>query len=396
MQLPSKRSLAPRFPGFSQISRALVLALPLFLQGADAAPENRDLFQMREKRNSAENRKLAEAESRLWQKSMRSKALESIDKMIGWAFDQKKYIYALKTPLQEETFTNDSSQLITLAKDNSYFSSEYALVGRVTEDKKDIETTLGWLRTIHKEIQDPRKRTFAASEILTKVLAYRDLKKGMEIPIPVASGELTSFKVDVLFDLWDGMPAFGLVPIESSGAAPILLFRGTDLSLLSQRGLASIISDFDTKGPGHSAFLHARSDIRRWLEKMASKGPKARVMGFSLGGTLAAYTLLYEQQYVNEDESEPSFAFNPPGVSKKIYKKWEKLSSENRPPLVVFVSRGDLISKIGWLFGEVYELSVDLFLYPIAAHVTLVSGQPLYRKYLIDLSLENQSHRFWR
>lgn len=327
---------------------------------------------------------------------MRSKALGSIDKMLSWVFDQKHYSYCLKTPLQEETFVNNHPKLITFSKHHGYFSSDRPLVGKVTKDQKDVKVTLQLLQTIHKVIKDPKMRALTTGEILTKVLAYRNLKKDQEISIPSASGSLVPFKVDELFDLWDGMPAFGLIPQISDESAPILLYRGTDLSLLSQRGLASILSDFDTKGPGLSAFLHARKSIHEWLKKVALSGQKARVMGFSLGGALAAYTLLYEHELINLDRLESSYAFNPPGISKKSFRRWERLSPEERPPFTVFVTRGDLISKIGWLSGDVYELSLSSPLYPIAAHVTLLSGEPLYHQYQVDLLLENHSHRFSR
>ncbi len=326
--------------------------------------------------------------------SVRSSFLESIDKMLSWTFDSKYYLYSLKTPLQEQAFCDNSSVLSEFERKHGYFSSQRPLVGRVTEDPEDTQLTVQALKAIHQEGEDPQRRTLALVEMLTKVLAYRDLKKGEQLLIPTESGKLILFEVDKLFNLWDGMPAFGLVPKDAKETAPILLYRGTDLSLLSQRGLASIISDFDTKGPGLSAFLHARKSIHNWLLKVSRSGVKARVMGYSLGGALAAYTLVYEHELINV--SEPSFACNSPGVSKRIFNKWNRLAVEQQPPYIVFVTRGDLVSKIGWLFGEVNELSLGLNLYPIASHVVLVSGQPRYYQYAVDLSLENQTQRLLR
>ena len=75
------------------------------------------------------------------------------------------------------------------------------------------------------------------------------------------------------------MPAFGLVPIEKGKVPPILLFRGTDLSLGSTRSWASVISDLNTSGPGLFTFRNAQIKIHDWLTKVASYGIKARAIG---------------------------------------------------------------------------------------------------------------------
>jgi hypothetical protein len=330
-----------------------------------------------------------------WQKSMRSKALESIDKILSWTFDQSQYPYCLKSPLQEEIFHNEDQKIISFDKEFGYFSQGHPLVGKVTSAHEDIEITLNMLETIHERVTQTHQRNLMTAEVLTKVLAYRDLKKGQVVAFSTGASFIR-FEVDILFDLGDGMPAFGLIPKERKNAAPVLLFRGTDISLLSQRGLASLISDFDPKGPGLTAFKRAQPAIHRWLEKVAREGHRARVMGFSLGGALAAYTVLFEHELINPSVEEASFAFNPPGVTKKIFNLWKKLSAEQRPPLNLFVAKGDLISKIGRLFGDLYELSTSALFYPIAAHVTLMTAQPCFYQNGIDLSMENCATRFSR
>src|SRR5207249_1381181 len=136
----------------------------------------------------------------------------------------------------------------------------------------------------------------ASAELLSKVLAYRDLQLGQTIQIPVEiKGKivLETFTVDHLFDIWQGMPAFGLIP-KKKNLSSLLLFRGTDFSLISKRGIASVMSDLDPSGPGLKAFFHARKEIGGWLQAVQAQGKPARVMGFSLGGALAAYTFIYE------------------------------------------------------------------------------------------------------
>jgi hypothetical protein len=336
------------------------------------------------------NRIVYQAPNIPWQRSMRSKVLESIDKILSWTFDQRQYPYILRTPFQKEEFRNEDPLITSFTREFGYFSQEHPLVGKVTGTDADIKITLQLLEAIDAHIKNPHQRIVMTAEVLTKVLAYRDLKRGQLFRIPMASSSVL-FEVDTLFDLGDGMPAFGFIPKEGN-AAPFLLFRGTDLSLLSQRGLASLISDFDPKGPGLTAFKRGRIPLHQWLEKVSKGGPKAVVLGYSLGGALAAYTLLFEHDLINS--TEPSYLFNPPGVSRKIFKQWKKLSREKQPIINLFVAKGDLISKIGRLFGNIYELSTPKLLYPIAAHVTLISTSVLFYQYEVDLIEENHSHRF--
>ncbi len=330
-----------------------------------------------------------------WTGLMRVKALESLDKMLSLAFDQKYRSYKLLYPLHEESFKNQSAHAIDFANTFGYFSPHRPLVGSVTESEEDIQVTCKLLNDIHEQFLSAIERRIVTGEVLTKILAFRDLKLGMEIPIPISDKKdkpsLMVYVIDHIFDLWLGMPAFGLVPKEQGKAPPILLFRGTDLSLGTTRSWASVISDLNTSGPGHSAFLKAQASIHQWLEKVAGYGIKARVMGYSLGGVLTAYTVLYEHELINKDKKYPSLSFNPPGVSKSVLEQWYDLPEGKKASLAVFVVRGDLVSKIGLLFGDVCEFSLDNGLKPIAAHVVLISGQPYYRYYKVNVEKENLS-----
>lgn len=338
---------------------------------------------------------LSRVEEIQWQKSIRSKALESLDQMLSWTFNQEQYVYVLKSPQKEEIFHITSPELLAFPKNYSYFSDEHPIVAKVTDDPEDIKITIDLFKDIM-SVKDMRQRMLITGEVIAKVLAYRDLKMGQIIPIPTPDDKLTNFKIDALFDLGNGMPAFGLVPEIKGTTAPLLIFRGTDVSILTHRGLASVISDLDPKGPGHSTFLKTRDQIHAWLAKVAKDGIKAKLNGFSLGGALVGYTYLYEYELINQSRTETSYAFNAPGVTKKVFKEWNKIPLEKRMNFQLFVGRGDLISKIGRLIGDIYEIAAAASYLPIAAHVTLVTLQPEYKVFAVDAVLENQSKRFSR
>ena len=211
----------------------------------------------------------------------------------------------------------------------------------------------------------------------------RSLKKGTKVWV----SENEIYTVDIVIDLWHGMPAFGLIP-EKNGT-PILLYRGTDLNLTSEKGWASILSDLDTTGPGYKTYLRARTEIRNWLEKVKKQQKPARVMGFSLGGVFVCYSLIYEYDLLSKEA--PSVAFNPPGISEEIYEKWESIPKAQRTPHFLYVNQGDFVSQIGLLLSNVWELSLDHPMGVIESHVTLICTQPLYKMTAVDVPKENQS-----
>lgn len=298
-------------------------------------------------------------------------------------FIRNRYFYFLSHPWKARNFSCEIEELISFSRRHSYFS-KHPLVGKVSSSLADFEITTKLLKVVDKNILDPQERILASSEILCKVLAYRDLKEGMVFHLPTVerSGKANSseYVVDRLFNLWKGMPAFGL--ISKDGKSPILLFRGTDLSLKTERGRASLLSDIDIAGPGLHTFLRARESINSWLSHVYKRcGMKARVFGFSLGGTLATYTALFEYRLISKDLDQPSIVFNPPGVTKKIYRKWERMKREKRPSLLVFITKNDLIPKIGKVIGDKYRLVPDKIKPPFYAHTTLVVAERKYDMY---------------
>lgn len=308
----------------------------------------------------------------------RTYSLLTLDRILSVSVNQKHYAFAVKPkPLFKYQVTNPTISDFT----ESYnFFSSHPLISNVTHEALDLSLTLDFLQAID-TISNKRQQEILLYETFAKVLAYRDLVKGQEIP---------HFKVDEVFDLGSGMPAFGLIPTDA-GRAPILLFRGTDFSLSSTRGIASILSDLDPKGPGLSAFFEGRPKIHAWLVKVAQDYPKSKLVGCSLGGAIAIYTYLYENEWINQEEE--SCIFNPPGVASKIFRIWEETPHES---LSVYVTEGDLIPKIGKLVGSLYQLAPSEPLRPIAAHVSLASASKEYKLQEIDLAAENLTRRFSR
>jgi hypothetical protein len=304
---------------------------------------------------------------------MRLKAIETLDRILGWTLTEEQRSHPAKDPLRGEVFHLSDPSIEEFIKTYSYFSSEHPLIATVTKDPADISIAIGLLEAIDRAIKQPVMRQRATAEALSKVIAFRELPLGTEIPVPTtnAKGEPTvvTYVVERIFDLWKEIPAFGLVPKRRGVFPAILLFRGTDLTLTTKRSWASILSDFDVKGPGFSLFQHSRVQLREWFKQVG----KVRVMGFSLGGTLAEYVSIYEADAISQ---EPSYAFNPPGVSKDVYQAWKDL--KRKPPLKICITQGDLIPRVGQLFSDVFEFCPQKPPRPIEAHVMLATLQSQY------------------
>lgn len=334
-----------------------------------------------------------------WKGIMRVKGLQSLDKVLALAFDAASRSYVLKVDFSTLTFKCELDELQVFAKNFGYFSPNHPLIGKVTGRPDDVLITQEILHYIHQHIQEPQHREIAFIEVMTKILAYRDLSEGQEIELPLFKNPdiavLAAYKVDKIFDLWRGMPAIGLVPkLGNKNYPPILLYRGTDLSLSTERGWASVMSDVNTGGPGISVFKKSQPMIREWLQAQAKKGAKAQVMGFSLGGVLALYTVIFEKSWVNTDPQYLSTALNTPGIARKII----AMSKEHYPkgdlPIKIWITKGDLVSKIGFLVGNVYELSAKRMLKPIAAHVSLMSALSQFSVSQVDVDRENASRGY--
>ena len=271
-----------------------------------------------------------------------------------------------------QSFQNEASNILEFQSKYGYFSPHSPIIARVTDDPKDLIPIIHLFEEIFLSVENSFQAELMCAEVLSKGLAYRNLKPGMEILIPnyEKKKKMVLYRVDRIFDLGFGMPAFGLVP-KTGTAAPILLFRGTDLSVDTLKGWASILSNLHIKGAAYTAFHRVQPLIHEWLVSVALKGPKARVMGFSQGGILAGYTMLYENEFLSHASS---YAFNTPGFFEEVYDEW----AEKQRSMTTIITEGDLISKIGYLFGEVYVFYLEQPLNPISAHVGLITTSSLF------------------
>jgi hypothetical protein len=260
------------------------------------------------------------------------------------------------------------------ANEHGYFS-QAPLLSLVSSSKEDlifvqealenaIEAEGSWL-------------DFCVTEVLCKALAYRDIVLNHEIRVPVRNLQnqilLETFVLDRVFNLWQQMPAFGWIP-KNPHISSLLIFRGTDFSPTTRRGLASLFSDLDVSGPGFRVFRKAKLQIQEWLTQVHQRTKAARVMGCSLGGALAGHTFI---EYYDLLSKEPSIAFHPPGIFTQAKKSWNQLEKEIKQRFITYVAQGDFVSKVGSLIGNRYILSIDAKLKPLVAHTLLFAGQPL-------------------
>lgn len=296
-------------------------------------------------------------------------------------------------PIQKKDFSVVSPDFSTFNNNYGYFSTLHPIVGIVTNEKRDIEVTNCLLTSIYEQIKDKEQYQLTVDEVLAKIMAYRNLELGMKISVPVINSQgesvLATYVVDEIIDLWRGMPAFGLVPAKGSSPS-ILLFRGTDLSFTSEKGWASMISDLDITGPGFKTFLRAKDQIQQWLKKVSQREIPARAIGFSLGGAFVFYTIIHFSDLLHPDV--PSKAFNLPGIKNSLLTKWEQ-SSEEKPPYIVYVNQGDVVSKMGFLPSNVWEISIKQLMEVIQAHVTVMSLEPSYRISEVDINSENKKRK---
>lgn len=317
----------------------------------------------------------------------RLKMLERSDQLLEMLAHQKNKNYALYAPVRARAFVNPSFDLVSFSQNYGYFSP-HPIIAHVSNDQNDIDLFFCLFKELSLIPPQDEFLSFAIAELLAKGLAYRDLQEGQRIRIPLFKGaifRLETYTVDHVFNLWNGMPAFGLTP-EGNGIPSLLLFRGTDLAIYTKRGWSSVLSDVDMGGPGLSVFMHSRQEIHEWLDHAAKQNKKAIVLGYSLGGSLAAYTYLYENQLLRETGC---MAFNAPGFTQSVLDEWSHLSEKKQTGFISYINRGDIISKRGFLFGKAYELSLDVAMKPIFAHTVLISGQKSFIQSEIDVSKEN-------
>ncbi|MCI5053162.1 MAG: hypothetical protein MRY21_08530 [Simkaniaceae bacterium] len=324
-------------------------------------------------------------------KTLTEKNLKAWEEVLTRVLSHRSRTYEVKKTEDLRHLQNSCTAFEHFDYHYGFLSKEEALVGRFTKSQDDIAKVADLLHDIYENVEDPKLCELTVAEVLTKVLAYRNLLAGTEIDIPTRVGskiEMRTFKVDKVFDLWHQMKAFGLRPVDRD-EAPLLLFRGTDFTLTSDESRASVACNFDPSGPGRTIYLGAREAIRAWLKRATQNQSKARAYGYSLGGAFAAYALIDDHQFFSKKVNQTSYLFNHPGVDEKLQHKWENLS--DKPLFEAYVSKGDPVSKYGILVGDTYQLSIEERLAPIRSHVTLFFTQPEFSIAPVDLNEENSS-----
>ncbi|MBS0647992.1 MAG: hypothetical protein JSS10_02055 [Verrucomicrobia bacterium] len=245
---------------------------------------------------------------------------------------------------------------------------------------------------IHSSIENSQLRSALTAELLLKEVAFHSPKKGKEFLLPSyeVGQDMLAYKVDEVIRLRGKIPAYGLT---SSNASPILIYRGTAPALSREGGISSLIEDLDPKGVGRQIFDHAFPRINSWLEQATEKGKKAaRILGYSQGASLAALTAVHSHHLISKNHSAPSITFNPPGIDNLALENWKKIALQERPTLVQYLVKGDLVSRCGGaLIGEAYEIATAQKLGLLDAHVSLVLPQSHWKMYPVDTEKDNQA-----
>jgi len=259
--------------------------------------------------------------------------------------------------------------------------------------KSILEECQKVFHVIHSSLENPQLRSALTAEILLKEVAFHSPRKGKEFLLPPSQAhqDMLAYKVDEVIHLRGKIPAYGLTS-SNPHAAPILIYRGTSPALSREGGISSLIEDLDPKGVGRQIFDQAFPRLNSWLEKATEKGKKARILGYSQGASLAALTLVHSFRMISKDPSFPSITFNPPGIDHPALETWKKIPVQQRPLMIQYLIRGDLVSRCGGaLIGEAYEITTAQKLGLLDAHVSLVLPQSHWKMHQVDIEKDNQA-----
>ncbi|MCY3973929.1 MAG: hypothetical protein OXF02_00050 [Simkaniaceae bacterium] len=312
---------------------------------------------------------------------------------LSWLFAYPFRCFALADPTSERIFLHDSTKIARIAATHRYGCRKHAPC-RVTHTEEEAEEITGILLVAQEELAErPEQCDLFTAEILAKMVAYHEWHRGETLSVPCLNKGLRTrmhlYTINKVFRLWHGMRAFGLI---SRDGAPLLLFRGTDLSLKRKEGRASIISTLDPGGPGRTVFEEAEKELKVWLRKVTAMYGKARAIGHSLGGAIASYVILRQRRYFSFSPHSSSYSFNAPGIPSAYIETDPPSPPDEMPTYRGFISRGDVISKFGTLFGNITELSLRSPLLPIEAHERLMFAEPELFLRQVDLSEENSTY----
>mgnify|MGYP000041213446 CR=1 FL=1 len=252
-----------------------------------------------------------------------------------------------------------------------------------------------YLSLIDEHVTDPQIRHAMAGQLLSQILASEDIPAGFKVVIPITdqagNPTVATYTVDKKFDLWHGIPAYGLSSSHEA-ASPIILFRSTKSNLSETKVLASLLTNLHPKGVAWNTFKNCRQEVREWLEKETqSSGHLARAIGFSQGGALAKYFVTYDHDLFSKEGWAPSLTFGAPATSSSVKESYENLSA--KPHLESYITRGDVVPKVGEsLFGTVYQVTSTKDLPFPKSHSTLSLLDSSWSLHKVDVELENKSH----
>jgi len=311
--------------------------------------------------------------------------------LLAKLFSYSSCCYALQPTSLPYVFEQPSARVFQFYKDHHYHALTHPIIAKMTSSIQDTLLVCKLFKHILEDIKDEVLANLLTAEVLAKVLSYRNLQKDstLSIPIKLENKQMVAvpYKIDIIINLWQNVSCFGLLPLEKEHP-PLLIFPGTDFSLLSKRGRASIINDLDPEGPGRSLFFHARSQIQAWLQK-ATTTTLCCLIGHSLGSILAAYVMIWDHEWISKTSN--SFLFNYPGLELDMLQKWMELDTQKKPKTIGLIGRGDIVSKYGYLFSPSYEMALDSPQQPISSHTTLFFAHPFSQLHPIHINQENSS-----
>ncbi len=265
-------------------------------------------------------------------------------------------------------------------------------------DLHNPQAILQLLNQVYKHTSDSNLLQIRSAQVLAKKLipwCSDQITPGFEMEFPyvdeLGKTSLVTYMLDEKIDLWHGIPAFGFVDIEGV-APPLLVFRSTNNRIGDEDGPASLIANFHPRGPAWKLYRNSKDRVDAWLKDNTKDGEnKARIFGYSQGGTLASYFLTHHSEWVSQKPNEPSYILDAPGVFPELAEKWKSLSEQ--PNVEYYVHRGDLFPKIGSeMIGRAFEITNPEKISGYDSHTVLNLLAPKWTIREIDTEKEKKSN----
>lgn len=293
----------------------------------------------------------------------------------------------------------------TAAEIGQFFKPKFGYVNtkewdvlRNNYDLRNPQSILQLLNQVYKHTPDSNLLQIRSAQVVAKKLipwCSDQITPGFEMEYPyvdeLGNTRLVTYMLDEKIDLWHGIPAFGFVDIEGK-APPLMIFRSTNNQIGHEDGPASLIANFHPRGPAWKLYRNSKDRVDAWLKENTKNGAnKARIIGYSQGGTLASYFLTHHSEWVSQKPNEPSYILDAPGVFSELAEKWKSL--EKQPNVEYYVCRGDLFPKIGSeMIGRAFEVSIPDEISAYDSHTVLNLLAPKWTIREIDTEKEKSSN----